>query len=59
MTNDMLHDGYWAAVDELVVKDDHDDSAVGRKLFQGFEEDKVPVLSQRWKWVRRPKGSAE
>ena len=32
--------------------------AIGRKPFKGFEEDKVPVLSQRWKWVRRPKGSA-
>ena len=30
----------------------------GRKLFKGFAEDKVPVLSQRWKRMRRPKGSA-
>ena len=32
--------------------------AIGRKPFKEFEEDKVTVLSQRWKWVRRPKGSA-
>ena len=32
--------------------------ATGRQPFKRCEEDKVPVLSQRWKWARRPKGSA-
>ena len=47
MTNDMLHCGYWAAVDELVVKDDHDDSAVGRKLFQDAVGDVAGVIAHR------------
>jgi hypothetical protein len=32
--------------------------AAGRQPLKRFQDDKVPVLSQRWQWVRRPKVSA-
>ena len=32
--------------------------ATGRQPLKRFQDDKVPVLSQRWQWARRPKVSA-
>ena len=32
--------------------------ATGRQPLKRFQDDKVPVLSKRWQWVRRPKVSA-